>query len=153
MTHEPPRDPLGEALRSLPRAAPREGFTERLLERADAPGPGRLPGPAIARWVAAATLATIALAGALSLPRSPLRPGSEHDRRERMEALEAERLRLSAELEEIRRLATTVHDPAPVLYLGGDEEVDVVLDLGRLAREHPSESDVTPAAYHGRPVY
>jgi hypothetical protein len=143
-------DPLAAALRALPRESAGEGFTARVLARLDrAPAPGRRPPLAVA---AAATLASLGL-GALvwallssgQLAGPPYRPGPEPTRRARLEALETERARLAVELEEIRRLAA---EPAPVLYLGGDDEVDLVLDLAGLAeardRGRPLPADYRP---------
>lgn len=132
-------DPLGEALRALPRHRPGDGFTGRLLDRlgeAAPAGTGRGI-PATLRLAAAALLLGVGLLGVLAaggvLPGVGPAPAPGEARRA---ALEAERARLAAELAELRRLTTELErDSAPVLYLGGDEEVDLVLDLGRLARE------------------
>lgn len=150
MSHEPQHDAIREALRSLPRARADDDFTERVLERID--GGRRLPRvPAAVRWAAAATLAAAVLfAVSVSWPGAAGERSGERERRARIEALEAERLRLAAELEEIRRLASSLREPAPVLYLGGDDDVDLVIDLDRLARERPAGTGATPAAYRGR---
>lgn len=138
-THDPRTDRLGDALRALPRHRPGDGFTGRVLRRlgetAAAGAPRRLP--AVLRLAAAALLVGVGLLGVLAagraLPGAGPGPAPAEARRE---ALEAERARLEAELDELRRLTTELReDSAPVLYLGGDEEVDLVLDLGRLARE------------------
>lgn len=57
-------------------------------------------------------------------------PGSR-SRAERLAALDAERARIARELAEIRRLA---REPLPVVYVGGDESVDFVVDLQSLSR-------------------
>lgn len=150
MTHEPGCDPLREALRSLPRARPADDFTDRVLERAGT-ARRRPPVPVPVRWAAAATLAAVVLASVLAWPGVAGDPTGERERRARIEALEAERLRLAAELAEIRRLAASLREPTPVLYLGGDEDVDLVIDLDRLARERPAGIGATPATYRGRP--
>jgi hypothetical protein len=147
-------DPLAAALRALPRESAGEGFTARVLAGLDrAPAAARRRPPlAVA---AAATLASLGL-GALvwallssgQLAGLPDRPGPEPSRRARLEALETERARLAVELAEIRRLA---EEPTPVVYLGGDDEVDLVLDLGRLARERPAgPSPTRPVDYRPR---
>lgn len=144
---------LRDALRALPRARPSGDFTDRVLARA-APGSERARAlPATLRWAVAATLAGTALAGVLAFPGAPPRAVERATRgpdSARIEALETERLRLAAELDEIRRLAASLREPAPMLYLGGDEEVDLVLDLDRLAQGRPGRAGATPAAYRGR---
>ena len=132
-------DPLLAGLRALPREAAGEGFTARVLERLDrAPVAARLDPNGLPAWrlAAAAALAALAL-GALVLSLAPaLPPAAERARPARLDALEAEHASLAAELAEIRRLA---EEPVPLLYLGGDDEVDLVLDLGRMARERPRQ--------------
>jgi len=143
-TRDPRTDPLGEALRALPRHRPGAGFTGRVLDRLGeaAPAGTSRNAPGALRLAAAALLVGVALLGALAagriLPEAGPAPAPAEARRA---ALEAERARLAAELAELRRLTTELReDSSPVLYLGGDEEVDLVLDLGRLAREERRSS-------------
>ncbi|HSL81251.1 MAG TPA: hypothetical protein VLF66_00660 [Thermoanaerobaculia bacterium] len=139
MTIRDPRtDPLGEALRALPRHRPGDGFTGRILDRLGETAPaGTVRSiPTGLRLAAAALLLGVGLLGVLAaggvLPGAGPAPAPGEARRA---ALDAERARLEAELAELRRLTTELREEsAPVLYLGGDEEVDLVLDLGRLAR-------------------
>ncbi|HSS51294.1 MAG TPA: hypothetical protein VLX28_20315 [Thermoanaerobaculia bacterium] len=56
-----------------------------------------------------------------------------------LKELRAEHGRLAAELHEISE--------PPVVYLGGDEKVDYVLDLGKV-RNAEVVTSATPAAYH-----
>lgn len=134
---DPHTDPLGEALRSLPRHRAGDRFTEGVLDRLGEPVPARrLPAPL--HLAAAALLVAVGLLGALAAGR--LLPGADPSPaalvEARRETLEAERARLAAELAELRRLTTELaEESTPVLYLGGDEEVDLVLDLGRLAQD------------------
>lgn len=148
MSHDSSRDPLREALRSLPRARPADDFTDRVVAGIAGDHAGRRP-PLTLRWAAAAALAIAGVVAALTLP--PLAgsgdPAAARERRARVEALEAERLRLAAELDEIRRLAADLREPAPVLYLGGDERVDLVLDLDRLIPDEARGTGATPASY------
>lgn len=137
-THDPRTDRLGDALRALPRHRPGDGFTGRVLDRLGETAPAGTARrvSAALRLAAAALLAGVGLLGVLAagrvLPGAGPAPAPAEARRE---ALEAERAHLEAELAELRRLTTELErDSAPVLYLGGDEEVDLVLDLGRLAR-------------------
>jgi hypothetical protein len=118
---------LDRALRALPPERARPDFTARVLARLDAPPrPRRLP-----LALAGATAAALALALAAGHVRSTA------GTRER--AAEARRL-----LEELRRehralahdLDALAEEP-PVLYLGGDDELDLVLDLSRVPPARP----------------
>ncbi len=130
---------LTDLLRELPREHARPGFTARVLEELDAP---RRTTPRrsfrLATAVAAATLVAVAItAGALR----ELRGGARQHRdavqaRQALEELRAEHGRLEQELREI--------SPPPVVYLGGDEKVDYVLDLGKMSNAEVA----TTAAYH-----
>ena len=113
-------DRLRDALRELPAVDPGPAFTARVLARvAAAPPPAarrRLP-----VW-AAALAAVVLLLGVVWGGRVAMRE-------QRTAALRTETEDLARELEALRQAAQR---PAPVLYLGGNEEVDVVLDLSTL---------------------
>ncbi len=153
---------LRDALRSLPRPGASPGFTRRVLSRCKR---RRLP-PSFLRTlrpapVVAATLAlALALAApfvlpvadgpesapAVSDPRAaegrPIESGSAEPSRER---LRAERARLAAELEELKRLAAS---PDPMLYVGGDDRYELVLDVERMAAARAGRSGgPVPATY------
>jgi hypothetical protein len=127
---------IGELLRELPRERARNGFTARVLERLDAGEAGR---PALF-WrpvaaFAAAILAAVAIPAGLLMDRAADRERIRAaEARQILEEIRAEHGRLERELEEISE--------PPVLYLGGDENVDFVLDLRRVP-----ESGTRPAAY------
>ena len=111
------------ALRALPAAAPGPAFTARVLARLDRPArPRRRPLPA---WVpAAAALAAlvVGLGGAAA--------GHQvWQAQRRRDALRAESAALAREL---AALEAEVSRPGPVLYLGGNERLDLVLDLSAL---------------------
>lgn len=137
---------LRAELRALPREGAGEGFTERVLERLDEParGPAALPGSRSPWRLAAAAALAALLLGALVWRLGPA-PETEPARPGRRDALAAEHASLAAELDEIRRLAEA---PVPVLYLGGDDEVELVLDLAELAaardRGRPLPADYRP---------
>lgn len=140
---------LRSALRSLPRETAGEGFTDAVLDRLDR-SPAAGADRAAWRLAAAAALAALALAALVwnLAPRagSTSTPAPGPARSARIDVLEAEHARLAAELEDLRRLA---EPPAPVFYLGGDDEVELVLDLGALARgEDPARP--LPAGYRPR---
>lgn len=145
---------LRDALRSLPRHGASPGFTRRVLSRCER---GWLPSSLLRTLrpapVAAAALAlALAIAAPFVLPvadgpevadsrAAGKRPAGASITEPRRERLRAERARLAAELEELKRLATS---PEPVLYVGGDERYELVLDVGRLAAARADRS--------GRPI-
>ena len=143
----PAADRILAELRALPREGAGEGFTERVLARPDEParGPAALPGSRSPWRLAAAAALAALLLGALVWRLGGPTPKTEPARPGRLDALAAEHARLSAELHEIRRLA---EEPVPVLYLGGDDEVELVLDLAELAeardRGRPLPADYRP---------
>lgn len=128
---------LGDLLRDLPREQARTGFTARVLERLDTPAAPERPRRQPFR---------LALAGAAALLFIAVSVGVLMDRRaESLAAAEAQRM-----LQEIRaehgRLAQEVQSLSqpPVVYIGGNEDVDLVLDLGKVR----GSEGATPAAYH-----
>lgn len=132
-------EPVGRALRRLPSAEAADGFTAGVLARIDPAAAAR--GRTRARRTAsalAALIATGALAGA-----GVRHANVERAREARLAEIDAERERLARELDEIRRLSRA---PLPVVYLGGDEEVDLVIDPRALSRRaaltaSPTEPD------------
>ena len=150
-------EPLHDALRRLPAETASEAFTTRVLARLD----DTAPRPWILRLTPLAgmlLLAAVALPTAWHLmnPDSRTRPQAAAaapaagvDRAaqrarvlEELAALQAERKRFDQEWRQYRSLARGVE---PVLYLGGNEKVDVLLDLRRVPPES-LRGDVVPAA-------
>jgi hypothetical protein len=123
---------LGDLLRELPREHARPGFTARVLHRLDATERRRsLPRLALATALAVVLAIT---AGVLVDAR---RDALEAARtRQALREIRAEHGRLEREVQEL--------DQPPVVYLGGDENVDLVLDLGRTGGTEGAK----PAAYH-----
>ena len=122
---------ITELLRELPRERARSGFTARVLARLDEP---QAP---VRRWPA--RLAPVALAASLVLV---VVAGSViRDQRREAKALEAVRA-LRAEHSRIERELQELSSAPPVYYLGGDEDVDLVMDL----RKVQPDSGVKPAA-------
>jgi len=133
---------VGPLLRALPRETARPGFTQRVLRRLDeargrdakaaALPTEKLPRPAFAAMAVVAIL--VFSAGAFWYEQS----------REAARNAEARRL-----LQEIRaehgRLERELHDLSapPVVYLGGDERMDLVVDLSNV----PAEDGPAPATY------
>jgi hypothetical protein len=129
---------ITDLLRELPAEHARPGFTARVLERLDAPlrtAPRRSFQRALA---SAAALVAIAISAGL-LVDWQVKHREAVEARQTLRELRAEHGRLQQELREI--------SAPPVVYLGGDEKVDYVLDLGKV---HDAEvvTSATPAAYH-----
>jgi hypothetical protein len=125
---------LGDLLRELPREQARPGFTARVLNRLDAPEHRR----SIPR-LALATVLAVVLAVTVGFLIDARREALESARAEQALAeIRAEHARLEREVRELS-------DQPSVVYLGGNEDVDLVLDLGK-AR---GSEGATPAAYHG----
>jgi hypothetical protein len=130
---------LGDLLRDLPREQARPGFTARVLESLDAPR-ARRP-----RHTFRLALAGAAAAAVLTAVITMIATGSLMDRRaesiqaaearQALQEIRAEHGRLEQELEELSQ--------PPVVYIGGNEDVDLVLDLGKVR----GSEGATPAAY------
>lgn len=129
---------LGDLLRELPREQARPGFTARVLESLDSPARARRPQRpfrlALAGATAAAILTTVS-AGVLMDRRAESIRAAEA--RRMLQEIRAEHGRLEQEVQELSQ--------PPVVYIGGNEDVDLVLDLGNVS----GSEGATPAAYHG----
>ena len=140
MTRHRQDSSVEEALAELPRERASEDFTRRVLD-----GLAHRRPPAMARvssrWVATlATLTAVGLAFGFWLRSYPEAERPVHDESARLLRQEYESLRF--EVEALRSLAA---QPPPVLYLGGDRQIDVVLDLGQ-GDFAPTQPDIRPAA-------
>lgn len=111
-------DRLHEVLAAVPRDAASEGFTAATMRRVQDRQKRRRRLP----FVAAASI-TIALAGGALAVRQL---GEVREER-RIKALRAERQAIAAGLEELKRMTT---EP-PVVYVGGNDDIDVVLDVSK----------------------
>ncbi len=117
-------DRIATALKSLPREEAGPDFTTGVLRRIDEPPRRAFTGP----WAMAAVTAAVVLA--LGLGWREWRHHQEQKRAvAQLEILLAEKQELEEELHLLRRLAS---EARPVVYLGGNERVDLVLDLARL---------------------
>jgi cell division protein FtsB len=126
---------LGDLLRELPREQARPGFTARVLHRLDAPRRRRL---SLIPRLALATALTFVLIVTAGLLVDARRDALANARAERALAeIRAEHARLEREVQDLSQ--------PPVVYLGGNEDVDLVLDLGKVR----GSEGATPAAYHG----
>ncbi len=124
---------LRRLLRGLPGERAREGFTDRVLAGLNeggrpAPRPRWQPRLAIA---AAALAATVAAAGLVQL---------RMDQKQEMRQAEARRVlaELRAEHRQIERELRSLSEPR--VYLGGDESVDLVVDLSQVHSQVHSAS-------------
>ncbi len=123
---------LGDLLRELPRERARLGFTARVLNRLEAPE-RRRPFPRLALAGALAAVLTIITTGVLvDARRDALRAAQTQ---QALQEIRAEHGRLQREVQELSR--------PPVMYLGGNENVDLVLDLGQVSGTEGAK----PAAY------
>ncbi len=130
---------VGRLLRELPRETARPGFTQRVLARLDEPA------KAIARptrWrLRLAMSAMTAMALLVVVSAGVVR---HEQSREAARAAEARRLlqEIRAEHDRIEQELRTLSEP-PVIYVGGDERLDLVVDLDRI----PAEDGPVPATY------
>lgn len=128
---------LDRVLAELPRAVASPGFSRRVLgDLGDAAA--RRAGRA---WLLAATAAAAALAAALWLwPHAAPPPAALAE----AGALEQEHRLLMEELEALKA-SLRDREAAPVLYLGGTEGLDLILDLGPVWED--GAAGARPAAY------
>ena len=115
------RDPILDALGALPPVTASAAFTERVLARVRAPHDSPATAAFSRGWLLFATsLALVSVFAAWQWER-------RERRREwlgQVEAMRQETRSLGAELSALRAA-----ERAPVVYLGGDETVDWILDL------------------------
>lgn len=124
-------------LRELPRETARPGFTDRVLASLD--DPAELAAPLVGGrfGLAAAALLLVCLlggAGAVHYAQS----------RETAQAAQARKLlrEIRAEHDRIERELHSLTEPR-VIYLGGDERLDLVVDLDRIQ----AEDGLAPATF------
>jgi hypothetical protein len=117
-------DPIDTSLATLDGVGASEGFTERVLEKLGSRRRQRRRRRRRALAVAASSF--IIAAVALPFIFGSVQQG-ESEIIDEAEALIREHARLERELEELR---SSARETAPVLYLGGNDDMDLVLDLG-----------------------
>jgi hypothetical protein len=130
VSHSNTPDPLDELLQGLPRVQASEGFTDRVLtgivER-----PRRRTGSGVVGWSIAAALLLVALVvGGLEVEHQH----AAAERATRAAKLRSEHQSLQLELVRLRDLA---EEDRPMMYLGGTDQVDLVLDLTSMERPVP----------------
>ena len=144
----PNRQPhsVEEALAELSRERASEDFTRRVLDGLDHRRPTELAGIS-PRWVATlAMLAVVGLALGFWLRSYPATEPSV--RKESTMLLRQEYESLQDEVEALRSLAAQT---PPVLYLGGDSQIDLILDLGQSGFD-TTQLEIRPAAAGTRRV-
>jgi hypothetical protein len=130
---------LGQLLRELPREQARPGFTARVLARLEAPPSPRMTWRWQPRLAAAVAVAVALMSGLVYNSRLEAERAAKVARAQQiLHELRAEHGRIKKELEAL--------PDAPVLYLGGDEKTDLVIDMGQV-RSAQSAQDVQPATY------
>jgi len=138
---------LTAALRSLPREQARPGFTGRVLRRLDEDRPGAAGAPARWVWMTAAAAVVVL---ALSFGWRDWRHQQERaENLARLETLLIDKQELEAELESLQRLTA---EARPVVYLGGDEKVELMLDLVRFHRRGGFGSRTTARPFQPQPA-
>jgi cell division protein FtsB len=126
---------IADLLRELPREGARAGFTARTLARLDAPARRRFDPRLVLAGAGALTLALTVTVGALVEARRDAAATARAQAA--LEEIRAEHGRLEREVRELQ-------DPPSVMYLGGNENVDLVLDLGKVRGTEGAK----PAAWH-----
>ena len=128
MNHRPPREPLTSDLSQLPRKQASEGFTDRVLTALES-RVQKDPKPLTRlAWAGAATLLLAVLLG-LGLAYQRQR-AADLAYQHQVEALRSRYEQLLDEVVSIRQEAAA---PDSRLYLGGDESLDLMLDLNQLS--------------------
>ena len=120
---------MRSALRDLPAPRASADFTARVMERLDRPA--SRPAPMVRRlaWAAAAAAMVVGVVGwgAWRLERNR----AEQADRAALAELRLEKLQFQRDLASLRQMTS---DAPPVLYLGGDDSVDLVWDVRRTAQ-------------------
>lgn len=136
---------LGRLLRELPEERARPGFTTRVLARLDDPDGAKSGRHSLTWWprfalagIPAALLVGGISVGILGNRPEPLSPDRAAEARQILDELRAEQERLARDFETLRGT-----EPGDVVYLGGNEEIDLVVDLSSV----PEGNGILPAAY------
>ena len=133
------KERIDDLLRTLPRERAGEDFTYRMMERLDGETPTKRRGRLALGIAVAAVLVAVVSTGVLLWQQA-----EKAELREEIAVLRAEHQALSRELQLVMDSGVR-----PVVYLGGDDRTDYVLDMNKLMHEKPI---VTPARYTGGPI-
>lgn len=148
MPNERMTDTLNELLRATPGERARSGFTQAVLARLDAPA-----APSVSRWTtffnrpwmlatATATALLLSLGAAWLYQALPSRTRHQTEARQALAEIRAEHARLQQEFQNLSTASTSPDEG--VVYIGGNENVDFVVDLERVA---PAPRGVATASY------
>lgn len=128
---------LGDLLRELPRETARPGFTARVLRRIEVPERReRRFSPRLALAGALALTVMVAAGVRVETRRDAIETARAQQALQVLQDIRAEHGRLEREVQELSQPS--------VVYLGGNENVDLVLDLGKVRGTEGAK----PAAYH-----
>ncbi len=132
---------ISKELKALPREKASEKFTRRVL--ANLPRTEKRRIPAWGYRLAAAATVIILLVIPMSLRRwsMSIDTGNEAVLAE-IEAVRSEKALIERELRDLREKAA---EESPVVYLGGNEEVNLVLDVGALLNRSTEANEGTSA--------
>jgi hypothetical protein len=133
MKHRQADQSLDRRLEELPRIGARDGFTQQVLTGLDDRVAASSASPARLAWIGAAALVLVALL-ALGVVYQQQRAADLAYRRQ-VKELRSRYEQLLDEVVSIRQEAVT---PETRLYLGGDESLDLMLDLNRLPTQAPN---------------
>ncbi len=142
---------VGQLLRELPRERASDGFTARVLNRLDRPedrAPARRA-PAGLRWAVVPVAALLISTGVLLEWRQQRRTAAllqdATEARQLLDELRAEHERFSRDLQSLE----TPNTAGPrVIYLGGDETMDLVVDLEQVRESPQRTGETVPVAHH-----
>jgi len=138
------RDPLTAAFARLPRQRPSAGFTDELLAELNRRGPVQRRPTGRLVW---ATVMSLIVAAMLAVGYGyQKQQAAKRAYRDQVEEL---RSRYEELLDEVASVRQEVATPETRLYLGGDESVDLVLDLSQTPTYQTNRQDlkdVRPAA-------
>ncbi len=144
MSHPQHNDSLDQALASLPRQRPSAGFTREVLAQLNHRSPRRAGSRARLIWATVISLTVVSLLGlGYGYQRQQ---AAKQAYRVQVEELRSRYQELLGEVAIVRQEVST---PDTRLYLGGDERVDLVLDLSQTPAyrdNRQDRQDIRPAA-------
>ena len=134
------KDPLSHALRNLPRHHAGEGFTDSLNARLETGPPRSHRTRRAASWALAVVLAAAAGAALLLVPQEKPTPRTATATEPQLEDIRLQYERLSHDLAQLKSF---VEEAEPVIYLGGEENLGILLPRQAPAGDHFGERPYT----------
>jgi hypothetical protein len=126
-------EPIRKLLQDLPREKASKGFTEQVMSRLDEKGPPLWGVPRLA------VVGGLVMIFAVWIGVSQWQSQQDAEVDARMQTLRSE-------IQQAQKDIMLLKEIAPILYLGGDKEVDFVLDLRHLVQENGNDG-VQPASF------